>query len=156
MLDMNIDTLTEMGLEVWDLIESGSAKCEVSHGRDLASMEIHNDRLIIDIRDDQKLKLILALINNYMNQDNALTSKNSEKEAEGGLMDSLNQLRGIAKQLNKAGKAVIVKYQGKEVLKIGKGAHSMSLSMVGIKHIQITRKILALKLLPIAKQLPFK
>jgi hypothetical protein len=152
MKDLNI----EEGIDLWDLINTGSASIDIKHGEDVLKVNINRNTFVLDIYNYYKVKTIAWTLSNFLKGDRHKDISFKFTEGEKSYMDMLNQLEGIAKIFHKRGKTVIIKYHGNETIKIGKDAQSLMLDLLGIKHVQITRKILALKLMVIFSEIPLK
>lgn len=149
-----VDLDVEEGINLWDLINSGSASMNIKHGEDVLKVNINRDTFIVDIWNHYKVKAIARALSVFFKGVRHTDIPFQYTEGGKGYMDMLNQLEGIAKILHRRGKTAIIKYHGKETIKIGKDAQSLTLGLLGIKHVQITRKILALKLMVIFSEIP--
>ena len=148
-----IDLDVEESIDLWDLINAGSVSMDIKHSKDVLKVNINKDTFVVDIWNHYKVKAIARAMSVFFKGVRHTDIPFQSTKGGKGYMDMLNKLEGIAKILHRRGKTAIIKYHGKETIKIGKGAQSLTLGLLGIKHVQITRKILALKLMVIFSEI---
>jgi len=149
-----VDLDVEEGIDLWDLIKSGSASMNIKNGEDVLKININRDTFVVDIWNHYKVKAIARALSVFFKGVIHTDIPFQSTEGGKGYIDMLNQLESIAKILHRRGKTAIIKYHGKETIKIGKDAQSLTLDLLGIKHVQLTRKLLALKLMVILSEIP--
>jgi hypothetical protein len=151
-----VDLAVEEGVDLWDLIISGSASMDIKHGEDVLKVNANIDTFALDIWNLYKVKTIARSLSVLFKGIEYTDISFQSTEGGKGYRDMLNKLEGIAKILHRRGKTAVIKYHGKEIVKIGKGAQSLTLGLLGIRYVQITRKLLALKLMVIFREIPLK
>ncbi len=144
-------------VKAWGLVKSGSLDMSLKDEGEVLTLELDSNRIVIDIINDDKLKEYLPLLMLLKDMGGNIKEKKSDGAGGDGsrkkkkarldeMFDMLGMLKGAANELAASGKSLSIRYKGADVILIGKGARSLSLSLVGFNNMQIKRRALALKL----------
>jgi hypothetical protein len=136
----------------WNLITDGSMTAELRQEKDIVRLSIDSHVASVDI-EDVKHPLILGLKDIVLHGVGAeegegvkLRKPSAIKNKKDNIRNVLSKAEHIAGILAENKKTVILKHQGKELLKIGEGAKSL-LPVLRKKHIQIPNKFALLRFL---------
>ncbi len=141
---IDLSEFSKTALDAWGLVASGSLEVHIKEGEEVVSFTLLPDHLVVDIGDMEKVKEFLPVLISFRGISEA--EGTSTNGGGGEIFNMLDLVKKIAKDLNDAGKTVSINFQGREVIRIGKGAHSLALSLMNYKYIEIKRKMLAVKL----------
>ncbi|MDI6917242.1 MAG: hypothetical protein QMC80_05545 [Thermoplasmatales archaeon] len=137
--------------QAWNLITDGSMSAELRQEKDIIGLSIDSNVFSVDIG-DAKHPIILALKNMGYSlkkkPDAGITKEKTPKLNWGKkIFGMLHKIQGIADVLAENKKTFVLKHRNKEILRIGDKSESVSLRILGFRHIQIPSKIALLRFL---------
>jgi hypothetical protein len=140
-----------MVFQAWNLITDGSMSAELQQEKDIVRLSLDPNVFSVDI-EDAKHPLILALkdmgYSLKKTSDTGITKEETPKLGWGKkIFGMLHKIQGVADVLAENKKTFVLKHKNKEILRMGDNAHSIFLSFLGIRHIQVPSKIALLRFL---------
>ncbi len=131
---MDIHSLFRIILIFQNAICCGSVT--VSVGED--SFTVTREEIIIDIHDPEKMKKLMDAVSPLLGS------------REGGMKEKkkmMDEMKLYAEDLASKGKTAIIKYQGREVMRMGAKANSLLMKSFGMKHIEIKYNLNTLRMM---------
>ena len=140
-----------MVFQAWNLITDGSMSAELQQEKDIVRLSLDPNVFSVDI-EDAKHPLILALKDmGYSLKKTSDTGVTKEKTPKLGwgkkIFGTLHKIQGVASLLAENKKTFVLKHKNKEILRMGDKSESISLRILGFRHIQIPSKIALLRFL---------
>ena len=145
---MNIKPIV---FQAWNLITDGSMSAELRQEKDIMRLSLDPNVLSMDI-EDAKHPIILALkdmgYSLKKTSDTGVTKEETPKLGWGKkIFAVLHKIQGVADVLAENKKTFVLKHKNKEILRMGDKSESISLRILGFRHIQIPSKIALLRFL---------
>ena len=131
---MDIHSLFRIILTFQNAICCGSVT--VSVGED--SFTVTREDIIIDIHDPEKMKKLMDAVSPLLGA------------GEGGMKEKkkmMDEMKLYAEDLASQGKTAIIKYRGREVMRMGAKAGSLLMKTFGMKHIEIKYSLDTLRMM---------
>ncbi len=131
---MDIHSLFRIILIFQNAICCGSVT--VSVGED--SFTVTREEIIIDIHDPEKMKKLMDAVSPLLGS------------REGGMKEKkkmMDEMKLYAEDLASKGKTAIIKYQGREVMRMGAKANSLLMKSFGMKHVEIKYNLNTLRMM---------
>ena len=131
---MDIHSLFRIILIFQNAICCGSVT--VSVGED--SFTVTRGDIIIDIHDPEKMKKLMDAVSPLIGS------------GEGGMKEKkkmMDEMKLYAEDLASQGKTAIIKYRGREVMRMGAKASSLLMKTFGMKHIEIKYSLDTLRMM---------
>lgn len=140
-----------MVFQAWNLITDGSVTAELKQEKDIVRLSIDPHAASVDI-EDAKHPIILALKDMVYSlkktSDTGVTKEKTPKLGWGKeIFAMFHKIQGVADVLAENKKTFVLKHKDKEILRMGDKSESISLRILGFRHIQIPSKIALLRFL---------
>ena len=150
-------------IQAWDLINEGSIQCTLSQKNELIGLNVTSDTAIIDIKHPQAVELISPFIKKNLElRMRAMDHIEGRGSILLGFLGAFrakrNELSGyldvfqeIATVLAENKKSLILSERGRQLAKLGRGADSLGLRLLNLKHIEVNDLSALMRLLGEAK-----
>jgi hypothetical protein len=136
-------------IQVWDWVRDGSVQFQLSQEKKMLGVQITPDTAIIDIAHPSGIDFISPFIKENLQQ--RMGTMDHIQESGSILLGVIGSLRakrkdiskylslaqGIAKILADNKKCIIITEKGKQLIKLGYGADSMRMRMLGVNNIEV-------------------
>lgn len=117
------------------------------------------NELVVDLEDLDTIKRFLPVLEPLMGISGAIQQaaqptsggEGAESMEDMDLKTLLDTLEGVGRKLDAKGKSVRVRNERKDVVVLGRGARSLLMGLGGYGHVDIKRKLFALKLAAMLK-----
>jgi|GEM_PF-2137618 len=143
--------IRSMVFQAWGLITDGSMSVELKQEKDIIGLSLDPSVFSMNIG-DAKHPIFLALKDiGYSLKKKPDAGVTKEKILKLGwgkkIFAMLHKIQGVASLLAENKKTFVLKHKNKEILRMGDKSESVSLRILGFKHIQIPSKVALLRFL---------